>query len=158
MLFRSNEDIFEDILKKYITYQKLKVEYMQNNEGICNENEINISRNTDDSNIDLVNDEIFPTAQIQKNSQQKIKINQIEKCLNLLSLQISNRKDKKSELSPEKNILNRKNNELLSKYKCIPKKHKFYLKYGYIDNNFVIKNKDKYNKIIENDKIGRAHV
>lgn len=152
-LSENNEDIFEDILKKYITYQKLKGEYMQNNEGICNENEINISRNTDDSNIDLVNDEIFPTAEIQKNSQQKIKINQIEKCLNLLSLQISNRKDRKSEFSPEKNIFIRKNNELLSKYKCIPKKHKFYLKYGYIDNNFVIKNKDKYNKIIENDNI-----
>ena len=90
-----NDEIYEEILKKYITYQKLKREYLQNNETILSNNDLDLSKNEDsESNNDIVNDEFYPTAQAQKNSLEKIELHKIEKCLNLLSIEMSQRKEK----------------------------------------------------------------
>ena len=43
-----NDEIYEEILKKYITYQKLKREYMQNNEAILSSNDLNTFKNVRD--------------------------------------------------------------------------------------------------------------
>ena len=154
-----NDEIYEEILKKYITYQKLKREYMQNNETILSNNDdLDLEKDEEKESLnDLVNDEFYPTAKAQKNSSDKFALKQIEKCLNLLSLQMSQRKEKKNkineqEMSSEKQEINKKKKILLSKYKFIPKKHKFYLIYNYKDGKFIIKNKDKtiYHKL-END-------
>ena len=144
-----NDEIYEEILKKYITYQKLKREYMQNNEAILSSNDLNTFKNEEnDSNNDMVNDEFYPTAQIQKNCTENLALNQIEKCLNILSIQMSQRKEKnrKEEDNPDKLEIKKRNNLLLSKYKFIPKKHKFYLKYMYKDGKFIIKNNKNENK------------
>ena len=154
-----NEEIYEEILKKYITYQKLKREYMQNNETILSNNDdIDLDKDEEkESYNDLVNDEFYPTIQAQKNSADKFALNQIEKCLNLLSLQMSQRKEKNNkkneeDMTPEKQEIKKRKKILLSKYKFIPKKHKFYLTYKYKDGKFIIKTKDKtiYHKL-END-------
>ena len=158
-----NDDIYEEILKKYIIYQKLKREYMQNNETILSNNELNLSKNENEENEksdgDMVNDEFYPTIQAQKNGNENLDLYQIEKCLNLLSAQITQRKDLKNkkdendaEITPQKQEFNKRNNLLLSKYKFIPKKHKFYLKYKYKDGKFIIKTKNKiYNHKLQND-------
>ena len=143
-----NEEIYEEILKKYITYQKLKMEYLQNNEAILSNDDLNLSKNEDNvSNSEIVNDEFYPTIQIQKNSFEKIELHQIEKCLNLLSLQMSQRKEKYNKKNEEENYdkqdNKKRNNLLLSKYKFIPKKHRFYLKYKYKNGKFIIKEDDK---------------
>jgi len=150
-----NDEIYEEILKKYIIYQKLKREYMQNNEAILSSNDLNAFNNEEnESNNDVVNDEFYPTAQIQKNCTENIALNQIEKCLNILSMQMSQRKEKnkieEDKIDPDKLEIKKRNNLLLSKYKFIPKKHKFYLKYMYKDGKFIIKNNKNENK--EKDK------
>jgi hypothetical protein len=96
----------------------------------------------------MVNDEFYPTEQIQKNCTENLALNQIEKCLNILSIQMSQRKEKnrKEEDNPDKLEIKKRNNLLLSKYKFIPKKHKFYLKYMYKDGKFIIKNNKNENK------------
>ena len=154
-----NDEIYEEILKKYITYQKLKREYLQNNETILSNNDLDLSKNEDsESNNDIVNDEFYPTAQAQKNSLEKIELHKIEKCLNLLSIEMSQRKEKinknnDDEIDKEKYEIKKRNNLLLSKYKFIPKRHKFYLKYKYKDGKFIIKTKNKiYNHILDNDE------
>ena len=150
-----NDEIYEEILKKYIIYQKLKREYMQNNEAILSSNDLNAFNNEEnESNNDVVNDEFYPTGQIQKNCTENIALNQIEKCLNILSMQMSQRKEKnrieEDKIDPDKLEIKKRNNLLLSKYKFIPKKHKFYLKYMYKDGKFIIKNNKNENK--EKDK------
>ena len=154
-----NDEIYEEILKKYITYQKLKREYLQNNETILSNNDLDLSKNDEiESSNDIVNDEFFPTAQAQKNSMEKVELHKIEKCLNLLSLEMSQRKEKinninEDEINSEKNKIKQRNNLLLSKYKFIPKKHRFYLKYKYKDGKFIIKTKNKiYNHILDNNE------
>ena len=158
-----NDDIYEEILKKYIIYQKLKREYMQNNETILSNNDLDLSQKeneeNEESNSDMVNDEFYPTIQAQKNGGENLDLYQIEKCLNLLSLQITQRKELKNkkdenddEITPQKQELNKRNNLLLSKYKFIPKKHRFYLKYKYKDGKFIVKTNNKiYNHKLEND-------
>lgn len=158
-----NDEIYEEILKKYITYQKLKREYMQNNEAILSSNDLNTFKDEEnESNNDMVNDELYPTAQIQKICTEKIALNQIEKCLNILSIQMSQRKEKnkreEDKISPDKLEIKKRNNLLLSKYKFIPKRHKFYLKFMYKDGKFIIKNNKNENKnkeyfIANNSKI-----
>ena len=160
-----NDDIYEEILKKYIIYQKLKREYMQNNETILSNNDLNLSKNENEENEksdgDIVNDEFYPNIQAQKNGNENLDLYQIEKCLNILSVQITQRKELKNKkdenndgITPQKQELNKRNNLLLSKYKFIPKKHKFYLKYKYKNGKFIIKTKNKiYIHKLENDYI-----
>ena len=138
-----NDEIYDEIIKKYIIYQKLKREYMQNNETILSDNDKN---EENESNSDMVNDEFYPTVTAQKNSSDNIALCQIEKCLSVLSLQMSQRKEKKNkedDITPQKQEMKKRNSLLMSKYKVIPKKHRFYLKYKYKDGNFIIKTKDK---------------
>ena len=138
-----NDEIYDEIIKKYIIYQKLKREYMQNNETILSDNDKN---EENESNSDMVNDEFYPTVSAQKNSSDNIALCQIEKCLSVLSLQMSQRKEKKNkedDITPQKQEMKKRNSLLMSKYKVIPKKHRFYLKYKYKDGNFIIKTKDK---------------
>ena len=130
----------------------------ENNETILSNNELNLSKNEkSESNSDMVNDEFYPTIQAQKNSKENLELYQIEKCLNLLSLQMSQRKEKKikkvdNEITPKNKEIKEKNDILLSKYKFIPKKHKYYLKYKYKEGKFIIQRKDKiYNHILEKD-------
>ena len=145
-----NEEIYEEILKKYITYQKLKREYLQNNEAILSCNDLDLSKNDEsESNSDVVNDEFYPTAQVQKNFFEKIELRQIEKCLNVLSSQMSQRKEKEKYKQDNK----KRYNLLLSKYKFIPKKHRFYLKYKYKNGYFIINiNDTTYNHYLGHDK------
>ena len=168
-----NDEIFDEIIKKYIIYQKLKREYMQNNETILSDNDINSNNDENESNSDMVNDEFYPTLNAQKNCGDNLALYQIEKCLNELSLQMSQRKEiknkvKDDDLNPQKIDIKKRNNLLMSKYKVIPKKHKFYLKYKYKDGNFIIKDKDRVfihklenvpynNKNTNNDNIGEKN-
>jgi hypothetical protein len=135
------EDIYEEIVKKYILYQQLKREVMQGNEDILSNNEnINSSKGDDNDISDIVNDEFYPTAEIQqKNNLENLELDEIEKSLNLLHLQMSKKKEKNNEETKNKYDL------LLSKYKFIPKKHKFYLKYEYKNGKFMVKSKNKIN-------------
>ena len=85
-------------------------------------------------------DEYYPTAEIQKkNNVENIELHEIEKCLNSLNLQMSKNKEKNNE------EIKNKYDSLLSKYKFIPKKHKFYLKYEYKNGKFMIKSKNNLN-------------
>ena len=64
------------------------------------------------------------------------------------------KKNKKedNEITPKNKEIKEKNDLLLSKYKFIPKKHKYYLKYKYKEGKFIIQRKDKtYNHILEKD-------
>ena len=90
------EDIYEEIVKKYILYQQLKREVMQGNEDILSNNEnINSSKGDDNDISDIVNDEFYPTAEIQqKNNLENLELDEIEKSLNLLHLQMSKKKKK----------------------------------------------------------------
>ena len=136
-------DIYEEILQKYILYQNLKREFLQGNEDFLSNNEdINSAKNENEDNemSDIVNDEYYPTAEIQKkNNVENIELHEIEKCLNSLNLQISKNKEKDNE------EIKNKYDSFLSKYKFIPKKHKFYLKYEYKNGKFMVKSKNKIN-------------
>ena len=141
-----NQTLYEEILKKYILYQQLKKEFMQNNEDILSNNDELNSPEKDDYEIsDIVNDEFYPTAEIQKkNNIENIELNEIEKCLNLLNMQINKKKEKNNTLEKNKYEL------ILSKYKFIPKKHKFYLKYEHKNGKFMIKSQNEIN-LYENE-------
>ena len=146
-----NDEIYEEILKKKLTYQKLKREYMQTNEAILSSNDLNTFNNEKNESFnEMVNDEFYPTAQVQKNCTENIALNQIEKCLNILSMQMTQRKEKnrkeEDKINPDQLEIKKRNNLLLSKYKFIPKKNKFYLKYMYKDGKFIIKNIKNENK------------
>ena len=136
-----DQALYEEILKKYILYQQLKKEFMQNNEDILSNNEdLNSSKNDENEINDIVNDEFYPTAEIQqKNNIENMELHEIEKCLNLLNEQINKKK--------EKNNIEEKNKYelILSKYKFIPKKHKFYLKYEYKKGKFMVKSQNEIN-------------
>ena len=141
-----NQTLYEEILKKYILYQQLKKEFMQNNEDILSNNDELNSPEKDDYEIsDIVNDEFYPTAEIQKkNNIENMELNEIEKCLNLLNMQINKKKEKNNNLEKNKYEL------ILSKYKFIPKKHKFYLKYEHKNGKFMIKSQNEIN-LYENE-------
>ena len=136
-------DIYEEILQKYILYQNLKREFLQGNEDILSNNEeINSAKNENEDNemSDIVNDEYYPTAEIQKkNNVENIELHEIEKCLNSLNLQMSKNKEKDNE------EIKNKYDSFLSKYKFIPKKHKFYLKYECKNGKFMVKSKNNIN-------------
>lgn len=70
---------------------------MQGNEDILSNNEdINSSKGDDNDISDIVNDEFYPTAEIQqKNNLENLELDEIEKSLNLLHLQMSKKKKKK---------------------------------------------------------------
>ena len=141
----SNDDnIYEEILKKYILYQKLKNEFLQNNEDILsNNNDYLISEKNEDNDIsDIVNDEFYPTAQVQKNYNEKFGINEIEKCLHSLNLEMIKNKQRIKDCKDKYNLM-------FSKYKFIPKKHRFYLKYEYKNGKFMVKSKNQ-NKNFDN--------
>ena len=137
-----DQALYEEILKKYILYQQLKKEFMQGNEDILANNEdLNSSKNDEFEESDIVNDEFYPTAEIQqKNNIENIELHEIEKCLNLLNMQINKKKEKNNEEEKNKYEL------MLSKYKFIPKKHKFFLKYEYKNGKFLVKSQNKINK------------
>ena len=137
-----DQALYEEILKKYILYQQLKKEFMQGNEDILANNEdLNASKNDEFEESDIVNDEFYPTAEIQqKNNIENIELHEIEKCLNLLNMQINKKKEKNNEEEKNKYEL------MLSKYKFIPKKHKFYLKYEYKNGKFLVKSQNEINK------------
>ena len=137
-----DQALYEEILKKYILYQQLKKEFMQGNEDILANNEdLNSSKNDEFEESDIVNDEFYPTAEIQqKNNIENIELHEIEKCLNLLNMQINKKKEKNNEEEKNKYEL------MLSKYKFIPKKHKFYLKYEYKNGKFLVKSQNEINK------------
>ena len=137
-----DQELYEEILKKYILYQQLKKEFMQGNEDILANNEdLNVSKNDEFEESDIVNDEFYPTAEIQqKNNIENIELHEIEKCLNLLNMQINKKKEKNNEEEKNKYEL------MLSKYKFIPKKHKFYLKYEYKNGKFLVKSQNEINK------------
>ena len=137
-----DQALYEEILKKYILYQQLKKEFMQGNEDILANNEdLNSSKNDEFEESDIVNDEFYPTAEIQqKNNIENIELHEIEKCLNLLNMQINKKKEKNNEDKKNKYEL------MLSKYKFIPKKHKFYLKYEYKNGKFLVKSQNEINK------------
>ena len=137
-----DQELYEEILKKYILYQQLKKEFMQGNEDILANNEdLNASKNDEFEESDIVNDEFYPTAEIQqKNNIENIELHEIEKCLNLLNMQINKKKEKNNEEEKNKYEL------MLSKYKFIPKKHKFYLKYEYKNGKFLVKSQNEINK------------
>ena len=137
-----DEGIYEEVLKKYILYQQLKREFMQGNEDILSNNEdLNSSKNEECEISDIVNDEFYPTAEIQqKNNNENMELHEIEKCLYLLNLQMTKKKEKNNEESKNKYDL------ILSKYKFIPKKHKFYLKYEYKNGKFMVKSENDINK------------
>ena len=137
-----DEDIYEEVLKKYILYQQLKREFMQGNEDILSNNEdLNSSKNEEYETSDIVNDEFYPTAEMQqKNNNENMELHEIEKCLYLLNLQMNKKKEKNNEESKNKYDL------ILSKYKFIPKKHKFYLKYEYKNGKFMVKSENDINK------------
>ena len=136
-------DIYEEIVQKYILYQNLKREFLQGNEDILSNNEeINSAKNENEDNemSDIVNDEYYPTAEIQKkNNVENIELHEIEKCLNSLNLQMSKNKEKDNE------EIKNKYDSFLSKYKFIPKKHKFYLKYECKNGKFMVKSKNNIN-------------
>ena len=137
-----DQALYEEILKKYILYQQLKKEFMQGNEDILANNEdLNSSKNDEFEESDIVNDEFYPTAEIQqKNNIENIELHEIEKCLNLLNMQINKKKEKNNEEEKNKYEL------MLSKYKFIPKKHKFFLKYEYKNGKFLVKSQNEINK------------
>ena len=137
-----DEDIYEEVLKKYILYQQLKREFMQGNEDILSNNEdLNSSKNEEHETSDIVNDEFYPTAEIQqKNNNENMELHEIEKCLYLLNLQMNKKKEKNNEETKSKY------DSILSKYKFIPKKHKFYLKYEYKNGKFMVKSENDINK------------
>ena len=137
-----NQALYEEILKKYILYQQLKKEFLQNNEDILSNNEdLNLSKNDEYEISDIVNDEFYPTAEIQKkNNIENMELNEIEKCLNLLNMQINKKKEKNNVKEKNKYEL------ILSKYKFIPKKHKFYLKYEHKNGKFMAKSPNEINK------------
>ena len=143
----TEDDIYEEILKKYILYQNLKRELMQGNEDISSNHEyFNYSKNEESEESDIVNDEFYPTAEIQQknNNVENMELHEIEKCLHLLNMEISKRKEKSNEEVKNKYDL------ILSKYKFIPKKHKFYLKYEYKNGKFLVKSPNNIN-IYENE-------
>ena len=140
-LDQPQDDIYEEVLKKYILYQNLKREFLQGNEDILSNNEdIESSKNEENEMSDIVNDEFYPTAEIQqKNNIENMELHEIEKCLNLLNIQMTKNKEKNTEEIKNKYDL------MLSKYKFIPKKHKFYLKYEYKNGKFMVKSKNEMN-------------
>ena len=140
-LEQPQDDIYEEVLKKYILYQNLKREFLQGNEDILSNNEeIESSKNEENEMSDIVNDEFYPTAEIQqKNNIENMELHEIEKCLNLLNIQMTKNKEKNTEEIKNKYDL------MLSKYKFIPKKHKFYLKYEYKNGKFMVKSKNEMN-------------
>ena len=140
-LEQPQDDIYEEVLKKYILYQNLKREFLQGNEDILSNNEdIESSKNEENEMSDIVNDEFYPTAEIQqKNNIENMELHEIEKCLNLLNIQMTKNKEKNTEEVKNKYDL------MLSKYKFIPKKHKFYLKYEYKNGKFMVKSKNEMN-------------
>ena len=136
-----DDDIYEEVLKKYILYQNLKREFMQGNEDIFSNNEdFTFSKNDDNEGSDIVNDENYATAEVQqKNIDENFELHQIEKCLNLLNIQMTKNKENNNEEKKSKYDL------ILSKYKFIPKKHKFYLKYEYKNGKFMVKSENNVN-------------
>ena len=138
---QNQDDIYEEILKKYILYQNLKREFLQGNEDILSNNdEKNSDKNEENDIGDIVNDEFYPTAEIQqRNNVENIELHDIEKCLNLLNIEMTKSKEKNKSENKNKYDL------MLLKYKFIPKKHKFYLKYEYKDGKFLVRSKNKIN-------------
>ena len=170
-------ELYEDIMKKYMTYQKLRGEYLQTHDDFFDRD------NCDDEDLnDNLGDDVFVRNNVQFNNhnlnyekykKEKEDIEKIEKYINLLSKEMSNRKENKIfnkdnnnnyDIENNKSIdmekyfsatvkstKEKKHEELLSKYKYIPHKHKFYLNYKFENGTFksrTFSDEIKENKIL----------
>ena len=164
-----NNEIYNELLKKFLYFQKLKGEYLQTHDDI------------NDINEEMENDEYYFNNNVlsQQNDEEKKIFEKIENFLFSLNkdgkndfnnnvnkifnynenisrnkLNLNNQESKSLPLKIKKH----NKNNLLSSYKYIPHKHKFYLNYKYENGTLSTKiNKDnniEYN--LNNDNLNNS--